>query len=112
MQGTEMPPEVTEVTLRQKESEGLRLLAQQLEEAYGAYSAAAVKVGSSLPKPTVLDHFSSDLKLPKRVVKHREKDGLVDQIARMLPPSSAFMTLKPVTLQPIHPCKSEQNLLS
>jgi hypothetical protein len=112
LQGTEMPPEVTEVTLHLKESAGFRSLVQQLEAAYEAYSAAAVNVGSSLPKPTQLDHFSSDLNLPERVVKHTDKDGLVDQIARKLPPSSACMKLEPVTLYPHHPVKSKQLLLS
>jgi hypothetical protein len=112
MAGTEMPPEVAEVTQHQEKAAVLHSLAQQLEEAYLAYSAAAERETSHLPELPVPDDLAHQLKGPERVVQHTEEDGLVDQIARMLPSSCAYMSPKPVTLQASHPCKSEHHLLS
>jgi hypothetical protein len=112
MAGTEMPPEVAEVTQHQETTAGLRSLVQQLEEAYVAYSAAAERERENLPELTVPDDLGHQLKGPESVVQHTEKDGLVDQIARTLPPSCACMTPKSVTLQASYPCKSEHHLLS
>jgi hypothetical protein len=86
MQGAEMPPEVANVMLLQSRASGLCNLAQQLEEAYAAYSAAAASVCSNMPKPPKRNEPSSHFKGPKRVVQHMEEGGLVDQIARTLLP--------------------------
>jgi hypothetical protein len=87
MQGAEMPPEVADVILLRGRASGLRNLAQQLEDAYAAYSAAAASVCSNISKSLKRNEPPSHFRGPKRVFQHMEEGGLVDQIARTLLPS-------------------------